>query len=201
MKREYHSDKSKYVEHYRERADGEKISFLFHEDTLTDEAESEAIQERLDRVMATMDAVLSIEFEPDRDVEEDGPRKLTGFTRLRDDTLTAVTIDEVCERLLDEGADPAEVSKVHSSRMQPQKLDNPDAKYALGVTNPDKTEAWLVLYRFGKGAPMVKESPLDESGPDWRPRWVSVHGPYPISTKADLMEINRISGELTHSED
>lgn len=112
-----------------------------------------------------------------------------------------MTLDEVCERLLDEGADPQEVSKVHSSRMQPQKLENPDAKYALGVTDTARSQAWLVLYRFGTGKALVKNTPLDEGGPDWRPRWISVHGPYPIATKADMAEINRISGELTHSED
>lgn len=107
-----------------------------------------------------------------------------------------LTTDEVCAKLQAAGADPKTVSRVFAARLQPQNLDDPDHKYALGV--PVGDQAYLVIYRFGPGRPLVAKSPLDESGPDWRPRWLSVEGPFPAATPEDLQRINKKSGELTN---
>jgi hypothetical protein len=89
-----------------------------------------------------------------------------------------MSTEEVCGTLARAGVDEAQVGRFWSARLQPQRLDDPDKKIALAVVNGE--QAWIVVARFGLGTPLAKASPLDEGGPDWRPRWMSVNGPYPV---------------------
>lgn len=88
-----------------------------------------------------------------------------------------MTTEQVCGELAAAGVDEATVGKVFAARLQPQKLEDQDKIFVMGVPGPDG-QVYLVVYKFGLGKPLVKLSPLDESGPDWRPRWVSVEGPF-----------------------
>lgn len=97
--------------------------------------------------------------------------------------MSYLTTEEVCGKLAEAGVDEATVGKVFAARLQPQNLDDPDKKFVIGVPGPGAT-AFLVVYQFGLGRPQVKNSPLDESGPDWTPRWLSVNGPYQIEDRA-----------------
>jgi hypothetical protein len=120
--------------------------------------------------------------------------------------MSYLTTEQVCSALAEAGVDMATISKIFSARLRPQNLDDPDKLYTAGCTaGPDPVfpaEVYLVLYRFGLGRPLVRESPLDESGPDWRPRWISVEGPFPgraptESVKEFQARIGQISKELT----
>jgi hypothetical protein len=102
-----------------------------------------------------------------------------------------LSTEEVCGTLARAGADEATVGKFWAARLQPQNLDAPDKKHALGAIVGD--QAYLVIFRFGLGAPLVKSDPLDEGGPDWRPRWLSVEGPFP----ADRKSVEAKARELT----
>lgn len=102
-----------------------------------------------------------------------------------------LTTDQVCGRLAALGVDAKQVSQVFSARLQPQNLADADRKFALGVRAAD--QVYIVVYKFGLGTPLVRKSPLDEDGPDWRPRWVSVEGPYPN----DKAVIEAKAAELT----
>ena len=107
--------------------------------------------------------------------------------------MSYLTIEQVCNTLAEAGVDQATLSKVFSARLQPQNLDDQDRKFVMGV--PDGLgNAYLVVYKFGLGRPLVKNSPLDESGPDWRPRWVSVEGPFDAE---DTETLNTKARELT----
>src|ERR1700739_1666974 len=89
-----------------------------------------------------------------------------------------MTTEQVCGILAKGGVDEVTVGKVFAARLQPQHLDDPEKLFVMGV--PDGLgNAFLVTYKFGLGRPQVKKSPLDEDGPDWRPRWVQVIGPLP----------------------
>jgi hypothetical protein len=120
-------------------------------------------------------------------------------------TRQYLTTEQVCGRLDAGGVDEATVGKVFAARLQPQNLDDPDHLYTMGCTTGDPVfpaEVYLVVYKFGLGRPLVQESPLDEGGPDWRPRWVAVEGPYPgrapdESAKDFKARIGKISEELT----
>lgn len=90
-----------------------------------------------------------------------------------------LTTDKVCLLLASAGADSDLVGRVFAARLEPENLDDPERKYVLGVPLSE-SRAMLVVYRFGLGRPMVKNHPLDEGGPDWRPRWLSVEGPFTI---------------------
>ena len=91
-------------------------------------------------------------------------------------TSEYLTTEQVCGKLSAAGVDEATVGKVFSARLQPQNLDDPERKFVMGVQSGDV--AYLIVYRFGTGEPLFANSPLDEKGPDWRPRWISVEGPF-----------------------
>jgi hypothetical protein len=90
-----------------------------------------------------------------------------------------LSTEEVCGALARGGVDEATVGKIFAARLQPQNLDDADRdrKFVMGVPAPDG-RAFLVVYRFGPGTPLARKDPLDEGGPDWRPRWLSVEGPF-----------------------
>jgi hypothetical protein len=88
-----------------------------------------------------------------------------------------LTVEQVCGKLAKGGCDEVEVGKVFAARLEPENLDDPDKKIVLGALTQDG-KVFLVLCQFGPGTPRVKASPLDEGGPDWRPRFISVNGPY-----------------------
>src|ERR1700733_1246917 len=102
-----------------------------------------------------------------------------------------LSVEEVCGTLARAGVDEATVGKIFASRLQPQNLDDPERKFALAV--PAGGQAYLVLYRFGPGTALVKSTPLDEDGPDWKPRWISVEGPFPT----DRATVEAKARELT----
>ena len=104
---------------------------------------------------------------------------------------TYLPVEEVCGTLAKAGVDEAQVGKVFAARLQPQNLGDPERKYALAVVAGE--DAYLVIYRFGPGSPLVKASPLDEGGPDWRPRWLSVEGPFPADTATVAAEAKRLT--------
>ena len=91
--------------------------------------------------------------------------------------MSYLTVEQVCGQLAAAGVDEATVGRVFAARLEPQNLDEPDKKFVLGVPAPGN-RAYLIVYKFGLGQPQVKKSPLDEGGPDLRPRWVSVEGPF-----------------------
>jgi hypothetical protein len=103
-----------------------------------------------------------------------------------------LTTDQVCGALAAAGVDAAEVGKVFAARLEPQHLEDPDKKIVLGAAAPDG-QVYLIVARFGLGRPLVKNHPLDESGPDWRPRFLSVEGPFP----GDRKTIEAKAKELT----
>lgn len=105
-----------------------------------------------------------------------------------------LSTEEVCGQLSRAGVDEATVGKVFSARLQPLHLDaaDRDRKFAMGVPGPDG-QAFLVLYRFRHGEMLVRNDPLDEAGPDFRPRWISVEGPFP----GDRASVEAKSRELT----
>ena len=94
-----------------------------------------------------------------------------------------LTVEQVCGRLAAAGVDEKQVGKVFAARLRPQNLEDTSRLFAMAVTAGGDpvfpAEVSLAVYQFGLGRPLVKKSPLDEDGPDWRPRWVSVKGPYP----------------------
>ena len=94
-----------------------------------------------------------------------------------------LSTEEVCGHLARAGVDEATVGKVFSARLQPQKLTDPEKKFVLGI--PSAGGVFLVLYKFGLGQRLVKKSPLDEDGPDWKPRWLSVEGPFTLAEAGD----------------
>jgi hypothetical protein len=94
------------------------------------------------------------------------------------DTTNYLSTAQVCGELASHGVDEATVGRVFAARLEPENLDDPDRKYVIGVPCPGN-RALLVVFRFGPGTPMAKLSPLDEGGPDWVPRWISVEGPFP----------------------
>lgn len=106
--------------------------------------------------------------------------------------MSYLTTEEVCGTLSAAGVDGPTVGKVFAARLQPQNLEDRDRKFVMGVPGPDG--AYLLVYKFGLGRPLAQASPLDESGPDWRPRWVSVEGPFAVD---EAMEKAK---ELTASE-
>lgn len=105
---------------------------------------------------------------------------------------TYLTTEQVCGRLAAAGVDNATVGKVFAARLEPENLEDADKKFVMGVMSGK--QVYFVLYQFGLGRPMVKADPLDEGGPDWRPRWLSIEGPF---TFADSDEANAKARELT----
>jgi hypothetical protein len=95
-----------------------------------------------------------------------------------------LSTEEVCGQLALAGVDEATVGKVFAARLRPQNLTEPDKKFVLGVPGPSG-QVYLVVYKFGLGQKLVKSSPLDEDGPDWRPRWMSVEGPFTLEEAPD----------------
>lgn len=95
-----------------------------------------------------------------------------------------LSTEDVCGKLAAAGVDEATVGRVFAARLQPQKLDDPEKKFVLGVPAPSG-QALLVVYKFGLGKPLVKDSPLAEGGPDWNPRWISVEGPFSMDDATD----------------
>lgn len=93
-----------------------------------------------------------------------------------------LSTDQVCGKLATAGVDDGTVGKVFAARLQPTNLEDEDRKFVMGVPAPGD-QVFLVVYKFGLGQPLVKLSPLDEGGPDWRPRWLSVEGPFPMSDR------------------
>ena len=91
--------------------------------------------------------------------------------------MSYLTVEQVCGQLAAAGVDEATVGRVFAARLEPQNLDDLEKKFAIGLPGP---AGWvfLVIYKFGLGRPLAKKSPLDEGGPDWRPRFVSVEGPF-----------------------
>ena len=99
-----------------------------------------------------------------------------------------MTTDEVCGRLSRAGIDIKTVNKVFAARLEPDAPDDPlyehdpDKKYVLAVPEPGG-RVFLVVYRFNHGNPFRKDRSLEmpqETGPDWRPRWLSVEGPFEL---------------------
>ena len=61
-----------------------------------------------------------------------------------------------------------------------------DRKFVLGVPVPGR-KAVLLVYRFGCGEPLLRDPAVEgpqETGPNWRPRWISVEGPFPLDQDA-----------------
>jgi hypothetical protein len=105
-----------------------------------------------------------------------------------------LTTERVCGQLAAAGVDEATVGKVFAARLQPTNLgEDTERKFVLGVPAPGG-QVFLLVYRFGLGRPLVKKHPLDEGGPDWRPRWVSVEGPFDL---ADREAVESRAAELT----
>ena len=106
-----------------------------------------------------------------------------------------LTTERVCGQLAAAGVDEATVGKVFAARLQPQHLEDEelDRKFVMGVPVPGG-QVFLLVYRFGLGRPLIKKHPLDEAGPDWRPRWVSVEGPFDL---ADREAVESRARELT----
>lgn len=106
-----------------------------------------------------------------------------------------LSTEELCGLLAKAGVDEATVGKVFAARLQPLNLDEADRdrKFVMGVPGPFGT-AFLVIYQFGLGAPLTRKDPLDEGGPDWRPRWISVEGPF---DGADRKAVAAKARELT----
>jgi hypothetical protein len=96
--------------------------------------------------------------------------------------MSYLTTDEVCGLLARGGVDEATVGKVFAARLEPQNLTDPEKKFVLAA-RAAHGQCFLVVYRFGLGRPLIKETPLDEGGPDWRPRWISVEGPFDMSDR------------------
>ncbi len=97
-------------------------------------------------------------------------------------TDTYLSTEEVCGRLSRAGIDTATVSKVFAARLNPENLDDLDRIFVLAVPEPGG-RVFLVRYKFGTGAPLPKDPTVtmpQESGPDRRPRWLSVEGPYSV---------------------
>lgn len=93
-----------------------------------------------------------------------------------------MTTEEVCGRLSRAGIDTKTVSKVFAARLEPENLEDPDKKHVLAVPEPGG-RIFLVVYQFGLGEPLRRNPRLDmpqEQGQDWRPRWLSVEGPFRI---------------------
>jgi hypothetical protein len=123
--------------------------------------------------------------------------------------MNYLTVEQVCGKLTEAGVDEKTVSKVFSARLKPQNLKDPDHLYAMGVTcggDPVFPEhVYLVVYKFGLGRPMVRTDPADgpgEEGPDWRPRFVEVQGPFPgrapdETAKAFAERVGEISKGIT----
>jgi hypothetical protein len=91
-----------------------------------------------------------------------------------------LTVEQVCGKLARGGCDEEEVGRVFAARLEPENLDaaDKDKKFPL-VAAARGNQVYIVVCQFGLGRPLVKASPLDEGGPDWRPRFISVNGPYP----------------------
>jgi hypothetical protein len=89
-----------------------------------------------------------------------------------------LTTEEVCGKLAAAGVDEVQVGRIFTARLQPDGVD-PDTKLALAVKTPDG-QVYFALAQFGTGRPLIKNTPLDEGGPDWRPRWISVEGPFTL---------------------
>lgn len=101
--------------------------------------------------------------------------------------------EEVCGILARAGVPIQSVNKVFAARLQPEVTDangeaieNADIDfekvYVLAVPEPGGL-VYLVRYKFGLGNPFRKDHSLDipqEKGRDWRPRWLSVEGPYQL---------------------
>ncbi len=102
-----------------------------------------------------------------------------------------LSVEEVCGRLSRAGIDTATVSKIFAARLEPEKLDElgKDIESYRGVVAvPEPSgRVYLVLYKFGTGAPLPQDPTItipQESGPDRRPRWISVNGPYKVELDA-----------------
>jgi hypothetical protein len=103
-----------------------------------------------------------------------------------------LSTEEVCGKLARAGCDEAEVGKVFAARLEPDGVDR-DKKLVLAAEAPEG-QVYLVLCQFGTGRALAKDSPFAEGGPDWRPRFISVNGPYP---KSDLPALSAKAKELT----
>jgi len=116
-----------------------------------------------------------------------------------------LTVEEVCGKLARGGCDEVEVGKVFAARLEPENLDDADRKMPLVAQAAEGV--FIVVCQFGLGKPRVKASPLDEGGPDWRPRFISVNGPYsappkdatgtPILDTPELLALQAKAKELT----
>jgi hypothetical protein len=89
-----------------------------------------------------------------------------------------LTVEEVCGKLARGGCDEVEVGKVFAARLEPENLDSDDKDKKFPLVAQAAEGVFIVVCQFGLGKPRVKASPLDEGGPDWRPRFISVNGPY-----------------------
>jgi hypothetical protein len=98
-----------------------------------------------------------------------------------------MTTEEVCGRLSRAGIDTKTVSKIFAARLEPEKLDELDKtietyRGVVAVPEPGG-RVFLVVYKFGTGAPLPQDPTIEipqETGPDRRPRWISVNGPYQL---------------------
>jgi hypothetical protein len=97
--------------------------------------------------------------------------------------MSELTVEQVCGKLTAGGVDAATVGRVFAARLEPQNLEDPERKFVLAVPG-SHAQAFLVVYKFGPGTPLVKDHPLAEGGPDWRPRFLSVEGPFPSAREA-----------------
>lgn len=96
--------------------------------------------------------------------------------------------EEVCGFLARAGVPIQSVNKVFCARLQPEVPEGTDAEidyekiYVLAVPEPGG-QVYLVRYKFNLGNPFIRDRSLDipqEKGRDWRPRWLSVEGPYQL---------------------
>jgi hypothetical protein len=93
-------------------------------------------------------------------------------------------VQVVCSKLAAAGVYEDEIGKVYAARQQPEHLDDTEKKFVMAAKTAEG-EVMLVVYRFGLGQPLVKRHPLDEGGPDWRPRFLAVEGPFQLVLDAN----------------
>ena len=130
-----------------------------------------------------------------------------------------LTTEVICGRLASLGVDEATVGRIFAARPSPsapkiESTGDEDAdlaaqehadaefrrtfdferKFVMGVPVPGR-KAVLLVYRFGRGEPLLRDRSVkgpQETGPNWRPRWVSFEGPMPLD------EVEAKARELTN---
>jgi hypothetical protein len=87
----------------------------------------------------------------------------------------SMSTEDVCGALTVAGADEDLVGRIFAARLEPEHLDDPMRKFAIGVPLGEE-RAMLVVYRFGK-----PPSETDDEYFHWIPQWLEVAGPFPLA--------------------